>query len=104
MIRDLGSLNGTFLGSTRITGATVVPPGGKITIGAVTFQAVYGDMPTEDENSSLGHLATPAVAAPLEQTLELGELDSPETEFLASEEPASTGDDDDMSDFFASLK
>lgn len=104
VVRDLGSLNGTFIGGSRITGATIIPPGGKVTIGAVTFQAVYGDMPVEDNANSLDFLATPPVAAPLEQTLEFSDMDSPETEFLPSEQPAPSSDDDDMSDFFANLK
>jgi len=42
MVRDLGSLNGTFVGSELITEA-VLPPGELLTIGTVTFRAVYGD-------------------------------------------------------------
>lgn len=39
-VRDLGSTNGTFVGDERITEAPV-PPGQTLTIGSVTFQAVY---------------------------------------------------------------
>jgi predicted component of type VI protein secretion system len=42
MVRDLGSLNGTFVGGERVETASV-PPGGLLTIGSVTFRAVYGD-------------------------------------------------------------
>jgi predicted component of type VI protein secretion system len=42
MVRDLGSLNGTFVGNKRITEAPL-PAGELLTIGAVTFRAVYGD-------------------------------------------------------------
>jgi pSer/pThr/pTyr-binding forkhead associated (FHA) protein len=42
MVRDLGSLNGTFIGETRIAeGATPVKPGDLLSIGPVTFRAVY---------------------------------------------------------------
>ena len=42
MVRDLGSLNGTFVGETRIAEqAMPVKPGDLITVGPVTFQAVY---------------------------------------------------------------
>lgn len=42
MVRDLGSLNGTFVGSELVTEA-VLPPGELLTIGTVTFRAVYDD-------------------------------------------------------------
>jgi len=40
VVRDLGSLNGTFIADQRITEA-VLPPGELLTIGTVTFRAVY---------------------------------------------------------------
>jgi pSer/pThr/pTyr-binding forkhead associated (FHA) protein len=40
MVRDHGSLNGTLLDGNRITQATV-PPGGKLTIGPLTFIALF---------------------------------------------------------------
>jgi hypothetical protein len=42
MVRDLGSTNGTFVGSQRVT-ETVLGPGELLTIGTVTFRAVYGE-------------------------------------------------------------
>ena len=42
MVRDLGSLNGTFIGSERVTEA-LLPAGGLLTVGTVTFRALYGD-------------------------------------------------------------
>jgi pSer/pThr/pTyr-binding forkhead associated (FHA) protein len=42
MVRDLGSLNGTFVGQTRIAEqAMPVKPGDLLSVGPVTFQAVY---------------------------------------------------------------
>ena len=41
MVRDLGSLNGTFVGETRITSEAPLGAGGLLTVGPVTFQAVY---------------------------------------------------------------
>ncbi len=42
MVRDLGSLNGTFIGDTRIAEqAMPVKPGDLLTVGPVTFRAVY---------------------------------------------------------------
>lgn len=47
-VRDLGSLNGTFVNNEQITTDHALEPGQLLTIGAVTFRAVYQDM----ENSS----------------------------------------------------
>jgi pSer/pThr/pTyr-binding forkhead associated (FHA) protein len=40
MVRDLGSLNGTFVNNQKVTEAPL-PPGELLTIGTVTFRAVY---------------------------------------------------------------
>lgn len=40
MVRDLGSLNGTYVGSQRITEAEV-PPGELLTVATVNFRVVY---------------------------------------------------------------
>jgi FHA domain-containing protein len=40
MVRDLGSLNGTFVNNERISDAPL-PPGELLTVGTVTFRAVY---------------------------------------------------------------
>jgi hypothetical protein len=40
VVRDLGSLNGTFINNERVAEA-VLPPGDLLTIGTVTFRAVY---------------------------------------------------------------
>jgi predicted component of type VI protein secretion system len=53
MVRDLGSLNGTFVGEMRIAEqAMPVKPGDLLTIGPVTFQAVYGS--TNDRRTGGG--------------------------------------------------
>src|SRR6476661_4478362 len=40
MVRDLGSLNGTFVNNERITESPIAP-GELLTVGTVTFRAVY---------------------------------------------------------------
>jgi hypothetical protein len=40
VVRDMGSLNGTFVNNKQITEA-VLPPGHLLTVGTVTFRAVY---------------------------------------------------------------
>jgi predicted component of type VI protein secretion system len=41
MVRDLGSLNGTFVGKSRVEETAAVPAGSLLTIGAITFRADY---------------------------------------------------------------
>ena len=41
MVRDLGSLNGTFVNNQRIQGDQVLEPNQLLTLGNVTFRAVY---------------------------------------------------------------
>ncbi|HEX4143886.1 MAG TPA: FHA domain-containing protein [Pirellulales bacterium] len=55
MVRDLGSLNGTFIGKTRIEETSAMPPGSLLTIGAITFRAEY---------AGTNGAAKPAAAAP----------------------------------------
>ena len=99
VVRDLGSLNGTFVGESRISDATFLPPGSTVTIGSVTFQAVYGDQESaaQVDSSELPDFLAAAppnlVAGPIEQTIEienepdttseLNEAESPATEAVA---------------------
>lgn len=99
-VRDLGSLNGTFVGEERISEAILLPPGAMVTIGAVTFQAVYGDMASQlvseaDTSELPDFMAAPgipasATAAPIEQTIEMSEMDAAESPIT---EPAEAGRD-----------
>lgn len=41
VVCDLGSLNGTYVGNELITDAVPLPPGALLTVGTVTFRAVY---------------------------------------------------------------
>ena len=41
LVRDLGSLNGTFVNNQRIEGDAPLQPGQLLTIGTVTFRAIY---------------------------------------------------------------
>lgn len=43
MVRDLGSLNGTFINNARLTEPTPLPSGDLLSIGDVTFRAEYGE-------------------------------------------------------------
>ncbi len=46
MVRDLDSMNGTFVGSQRVSEA-VVRPGDLLTVGTVTFRALYDHDPAD---------------------------------------------------------
>lgn len=52
-VRDLGSLNGTFVGNDRVT-ESPLPPGELLTVGTVTFRAVY------EVNGAVRQMANPA--------------------------------------------
>ncbi len=43
-VRDLGSLNGTFVGNKTVDGIKEIGPGQLLTIGTVTFRAVYQNL------------------------------------------------------------
>ena len=47
VVRDLGSTNGTFVGSERIDDECTLRDGDLLTIGTVTFRAVYVENSTE---------------------------------------------------------
>ena len=51
-VRDLGSLNGTYVGNERIEDAAL-PAGGLLTVGTVTFRAVYEDPAAEADVDDL---------------------------------------------------
>ena len=48
MVRDLGSLNGTYVGNQRVTEA-VVPSGELLTIATVNFRVIYGGLSDLDD-------------------------------------------------------
>jgi hypothetical protein len=62
MVRDLGSLNGTFVNNQRIT-ESPLPPGELLTVGTVTFRAVY-----ESEEAAAASPAT-VKAGPSDKTI-----------------------------------
>ena len=59
MVRDLGSLNGTFVNNQRVTEAPL-PAGELLTVGTVTFRAIY--------ESAVGEGAAATIKAPLAAT------------------------------------
>jgi predicted component of type VI protein secretion system len=66
MVRDLGSLNGTFVGDTRIAEqAMPVKPGDLFSVGPVTFRAVYGGGGKRARGARRAMMNGPAIDAPL---------------------------------------
>jgi predicted component of type VI protein secretion system len=73
MVRDLGSLNGTYINNQRITEA-VLPSGDLLTIGTVTFRAVYSGSadqlpPAKARSSEPASDANQTLSRPKEVTL-----------------------------------
>ena len=79
VVRDLGSLNGTFIGKTRIEGEAVLESGELLTVGAITFRASYGDADQVDAEA-----ATTAPDAENEDVLDFV-LDEAEAEVAPAE-------------------
>ena len=71
MVRDLGSLNGTFINNQRISEAAL-PAGDLLTVGAVTFRAVY----EVQEGSSPPTGPAPKTAASKTQPSQIRDTDS----------------------------
>jgi hypothetical protein len=76
MVRDLGSLNGTFVGSARITSDSTLEPGSLLSVGPVTFRASYGAATSEDtvvaERTVRAHEANEPKPRPSSQDLDQG--------------------------------
>ena len=82
-VRDLGSLNGTFVGSERITEAEL-PPGELLTIGTVTFRAIYGEFAEQFEGEGFSGAPTQTVG----QTVDLQNDKTVVEERAANDDPA----------------
>jgi pSer/pThr/pTyr-binding forkhead associated (FHA) protein len=74
MVRDLGSLNGTFVNSERVT-ESPLPAGELLTIGTVTFRAVYeaNERPRREPGDKTVEITkTKTIVAQSDATLEDG--------------------------------
>lgn len=71
MVNDFGSLNGTLVGNTKVTEA-VVRPGDQLTIGPLTFMAIYDPpqalVPKRKSDRSSAKLRHNEIVAPETQT------------------------------------
>lgn len=74
VVSDLDSLNGTYVGSERIAGETKLDPGQLLTVGTVTFRAIYGDCEKDESDIGTPELANEENSDVLgEDTVNLGE-------------------------------
>lgn len=126
-VRDLESTNGTFLGGERIASAvaTAVPPGAELRIGGIVFRVEYEPPaavppPAQgDDTVPLAAFSDPdaeveaSAAAEPDEAPELPAVADGEEEpvestgfnFLApADEPPAAEGDDQLDDFFKSLK
>jgi hypothetical protein len=113
LVRDLGSLNGTYVNNERIADEMMIEPGQLLTIGSVTFRVIYGTsgqanepgVETEDWAPGEGGESSPEesledeLAAQAGGTMRASTDDEPSvpsftTPFL-SEQTAQGGDDED---------
>lgn len=105
-VNDLGSLNGTFVGKNRVENSQLAS-GDLLTIGAVTFRAVYG--PQNSESSEGEETLTPLEPiAELESDPDFvltedtmdASLDDVETDLLPIEDGSTAEtEEDDKADF-----
>ncbi|MCA9176497.1 MAG: FHA domain-containing protein [Planctomycetales bacterium] len=114
MVRDLGSLNGTFIANERINEAPLAN-GQLLTVGTVTFRAVYlsGDGQSESvepARETTGPADRETIPAPqdlsAEATIPAPTPDGEALPPMASpvHDDQDDDDDDDLSAFFDSLK
>lgn len=96
MVRDLGSLNGTFVNNERVTEAPLAP-GELLTIGTVTFRAVY--IPAggiDDESRTMA-------AKPSEKTVRVSKAGTVQTKPKTKQPVADSNSDELDVDFGNSL-
>lgn len=83
LVRDLESLNGTFVGSERIKEATI-DPGDLLTVGTVTFRAVYEKAVSElsdiDDSGDSSGKGTAKLANSMNDTLRVDPAEDPAAE------------------------
>jgi pSer/pThr/pTyr-binding forkhead associated (FHA) protein len=88
MVRDLGSLNGTFIGKTRVTDEAAVAPGSLLTIGAIIFRADYAGA------NGAAHAAAGPAAVEKPAAAAAGDESTVSVDDLEALEPMGEGSDD----------
>ena len=88
-VRDLGSLNGTYVGNERIEDV-VLPAGALLTVGTVTFRAVYEDPAVGVDEDDLSF----SIADPESDDLTVGPDEPLSSRTTAMLTPGGQGDDE----------
>ena len=88
-VRDLGSLNGTYVGNERIEDV-VLPAGGLLTVGTVTFRVVYEDPAVSVDEDDLSF----SIADPESDDLTVGPDEPLSSRTTAMLTPGGLRDDD----------
>jgi pSer/pThr/pTyr-binding forkhead associated (FHA) protein len=68
-VRDLGSLNGTFINNKRIDGEAELPEGDLLTVGTVTFRSEYDEQAEMRPPEVTPNSFDETINAPVEQTV-----------------------------------
>ena len=84
-VRDLGSLNGTFVGSHQVREATL-KPGELLTVGTVTFRAMYDALADQESPAPIG-LANGDTSRPVARLMETKCMEKPRAEVPVSATP-----------------
>jgi pSer/pThr/pTyr-binding forkhead associated (FHA) protein len=86
-VRDLKSLNGTYVDSQRIEGTSELHPDQLLTIGNVTFRAIYNIAESNGHVSEKDRLPGPAAGHSESQVLEFDEVASSDADSKVDEDP-----------------
>ena len=62
LVRDLGSMNGTYVAGKRIKEQSTLAPGQLLTVGAVTFRAEYDRSPGDETRTDVAALGAAGLA------------------------------------------
>jgi predicted component of type VI protein secretion system len=95
VVRDLGSLNGTFINNERVSD-TVLPPGNLLTVGTVTFRAVYEAPAGEQPDVAVAAATEDSEGMDIEEFTML-DMDDDDAD-IAEVELDDLGDPDDMTE------
>ena len=101
IVRDMGSLNGTFINNQRITEAPL-PPGELLTIGTITFRAVYNARPQAAGDNGTDDNDEFEIALPDEADT-VGPANAELLSTQSLKPPKTENDDEDLADFLSSL-
>jgi pSer/pThr/pTyr-binding forkhead associated (FHA) protein len=93
MVRDLGSLNGTFVNNQRVT-ESALEPGELLTVGTVTFRAIY-----EAEDASAASGKSPKAKGEKTVREDKTVKATKGTTLAAKKEPAPASSDSEVIDF-----